>query len=175
MKKELFNKDIVELNDGIFEVNGLERGEYDAQANKYDKLIGNVFYNWLMWGNTPTDYSSFCKEAIEGHNGGLIVDVGCGTLNFTSKIYSKYPNQDLFLCDLSYEMLKLGKKRLYAEVTDLSKVTFLRSDALAMPFIDQSVQMVLSFGFLHVIVDPSKLLAEFNRMLVPKGKLYLLT
>ena len=173
MDKDLFRYHITELKDEIFEVANMPSGKYDKQAVRYDKLISNVLYNKIMWGNTPKDYSNFCQKVINRHVDGIIADIGCGTLSFTSKVYANKQNQYLFLCDLSIEMLKIGKKRVEFISKDLSRLTFLRADALDMPFINNSIQAVLSFGFLHVIDNPSKLIDEFNRILDTEGKLYL--
>lgn len=173
MNKDLFKNIITKLEDGIIEVSGLPGGLYDKQAVKYDKLISNHFYNLLMWGNSPKDYSDFCKQAMDKEVEGVVADVGCGTLSFTAEVYAKSDNQDIFLCDLSYEMLKIGKSRILSNNSDLSRTTFLRSDALDMPFNDKSIQTVLSFGFFHVISKPSDLIIEFNRIIKSGGKLYL--
>jgi SAM-dependent methyltransferase len=173
INKDLFRNNISELEDGILEVVGLPNGEYDAQAVKYDTLISNGLYNRLMWGNSPNDYTNFCRQSINECDTGIIADIGCGTLSFTSKVYEEIHKRDLFVCDLSYEMLKIGKNRIKSTNEEPSKISFLRSDALNMPFVSEGIQTVLSFGFLHVIDNPSNLISEFNRILMSEGKLYL--
>ena len=173
MDKDLFKYHIIKLKDEIFEVANVPSGEYDKQAVKYDKLISNVLYNKIMWGNTPNDYSNFCQKAMNRHHDGIIADIGCGTLSFTSKVYAKKQAQNLFLCDLSFEMLKIGKKQIESISKNLSKITFLRTDALDLPFTNNSIQAVFSFGFLHIIDKPSKLIDELTRILEAEGKLYL--
>ena len=41
MNTDLFKDRVVLSRDNIFEVEGLPRGAYDAQAVQYDKLISN--------------------------------------------------------------------------------------------------------------------------------------
>ena len=55
-------------------------------------------------------------------------------------------------------MLKIAKKRVESIAKDLSQLTFLRANALDMPFVNNSIQAVFSFGFLHVVVHETKLL-----------------
>ncbi len=55
----------------------------------------------------------------------------------------------------------------------MSNITFLRSDALNMPFKDNVVQTVLNFGLLHLFDNPSFLVKEIVRILKPKGQLFL--
>lgn len=173
MNKEIFDKEIIELEDQLYEVKGLQKGEYDSQAIQYDKLISNYFYNKIMWGNLPQDYSNFCKKGIEKSDDGIIADIGCGTLGFTNEIYAENIKQELFLCDLSLEMLRIGMKKLESKTKDLSRITFLRSDALNMPFKDNIVQTILSFGVFHIFDNPAKLIKEAVRILKPDGKLFI--
>ncbi len=173
MNTNLFKDKITEIENGILEVDGLPSGHYDSQAVKYDKLISNGLYNRLMWSNSPKDYTNFCRKSINECDAGIIADIGCGTLSFTSKVYEEIHNRDLFLCDLSYEMLKIGKNRIKTTNSVPSNISFLRSNALNMPFVSKVIQTVLSFGFLHVIDNPSNLINEFNRILMSEGKLYL--
>ena len=175
MNQDLFKENLIELPEGIWEVRGLPTGEYDDQAAAYDKLISNALYNRIMWGNSPKDYAGFVREVLANCKNGIIADIGCGTLSFTSEVYADFPRKDLFLCDVSMEMLKIGKKRLELggiEDNDPSHI-FLRADAFNMPFKDSSVQTILSFGILHIFDHPSRLLSEFNRILKPEGELHL--
>jgi ubiquinone/menaquinone biosynthesis C-methylase UbiE len=173
MNKELLENKITEIEENVFEVDGLNKGEYDIQAVQYDRLISNSFYNRLMWGNVPNDYSDFCKKSLGNTKEGIIADIGCGTLSFTYKAYAEYHKKNLFLCDLSYEMLKLGKNRIGNICEDMSSITFLRSNALDMPFKENSIQTVLNFGLFHIFNNPSELIQEIVRILKPEGQLFL--
>jgi len=173
MNKDLFKYNITEIEENIFEVEKLFNGKYDIQAVQYDKLISNGLYNRIMWGNTPKNYSDFCKKGLKSNNEGIIADIGCGTLSFTYKTYTEFYKKNLYLCDLSYEMLKIGKNRIENICEDMSSITFLRLNALDMPFRDNTIQTVFSFGLFHIFENPSYLLQEIVRVLKPKGKLFL--
>jgi len=173
MAKEYFNKEITKLTNGILEVKGLEKGNYDSQAVMYDKLISNGLYNRIMWGNSIKSYSNFCLKGLESNKDGLIIDIACGTLSFTYKAYAKYSSKDLFLCDLSEEMLKIGKKRIEDISDNLYSIKFLRSDALNLPFKENSVETVLNFGLFHIFPEPSLLINEISRILKPNGKVFI--
>ncbi|NOY49818.1 MAG: class I SAM-dependent methyltransferase [Chlorobi bacterium] len=173
MDQGLFNKKITQIEDNIFEVEGLRKGEYDVQAIQYDRLISNGLYNRIMWGNAPDAYTDFCKSGLESLNDGIVADIGCGTLSFTYKAYAEHHKKNIFLCDQSYEMLKIGENRLSNICDDLSTIKFLRSNALDMPFKENSVQAVLTFGLFHVFKNPSGLICEIARILLPEGQLFL--
>lgn len=83
--RDLFKDNIIEIEESIFEVEGLQQGEYDGHAVQYDKLVSNSLYNRIMWGNTPQNYRDFCIQGLKRNNGGIIADIGCGTLSFTYK------------------------------------------------------------------------------------------
>jgi len=173
MGQEIFRYKISETNGLIPEVEGLARGDYDAQAVQYDKLISNGLYNRLMWGNSPKNYTDFCRQALKSSKEGIIADIGCGTLSFTYKAYAEFTGSKIFLCDLSNEMLKQGKKRIEQLNGIKPNIAFLRSDALDMPFKQESIQTIFSFGIFHIFQNPSKLIQEIVRILKPEGQVYL--
>lgn len=173
MDKSIFQKDINRLHDGIFEVEGLPQGNYDSQAVQYDKLISSNLYNRLMWGNKPQDYAGFNKLGLIQHREGVVADIGCGTLSFSADVYASIRLSDLYLCDLSYEMLRIGKNRIAERCDVETNFTFLRADALNMPFIRESVDTLICIGFIHILDDPAALVREFRRVLKSEGKLYL--
>lgn len=173
MNKELFQTDIHQAENGIWEVSGIPVGSYDGQAAQYDKLISNGLYNRIMWKNKPSDYAVFQKENLNGVRQGVVADIGCGTLGFTSGVYARYEGQETYLCDFSMEMLKLGKQKLQSLLPNLQTHHFLRADALNMPFKDGVVDTILSYGLLHIFDEPKQLLKEFYRILPTGGDLHM--
>ena len=173
MDKSIFSKEIQPLNDGIYEVAGLPHGNYDAQAVQYDRLISSKLYNRLMWGNTPQDYADFNREGLARNREEVIADIGCGTLTFSADVYASVLPQNLYLCDLSYEMLRIGKTRIEHRCKGETNFTFLRADALNMPFVRESIDTLICIGFIHLLDDPAALIKEFRRILKRGGKLYL--
>ncbi|MDH5397437.1 MAG: class I SAM-dependent methyltransferase [Cyclobacteriaceae bacterium] len=161
----------IERADDIYSVKNLVPGVYDRKAILYDKLIKNPLYNRIMWGNKPGNYTRFARESIMSTDKGTVIDVGCGTLGFTGDVYRDYNRRKLVLIDLSEEMLKIGRARISNGSRSIHQ--FLRADALALPFSAASIQTVLSFGIFHVFHDPTRLIREFYRVLVPGGDLHL--
>ena len=173
MNKSIFQNKLSQLSDGIFEVTGLPPGNYDTQAVQYDKLISSNLYNRLMWGNSTQDYANFCKQAITSNPDGVIADIGCGTLSFSAEVYANAHPRNLYLCDLSHEMLRIGKRRVESLTNADSGFTFLRSDALSLPFRNESIQSLICIGFIHVLDNRAALLTELMRVLKESGKMYL--
>ena len=124
MDKNLFKDRIAKLHEGIWEVEDLPNGEYDNQAVKYDKLISNALYNRIMWGNSPKDYADFLRENLKNCGEGIIADIGCGTLSFTSEIYTDAAGGDAYrypshtACPVQFQIISdpAGEKgRLWLE------------------------------------------------------------
>jgi ubiquinone/menaquinone biosynthesis C-methylase UbiE len=92
---------------------------------------------------------------------------------FTAGVYAQLQNQEIFLCDYSIEMLKIGKSRLEKAGAPNSSVHFLRADALNMPLKNDVLQTVFCFGILHIFDDSSRLIEECKRILKDGGKLYI--
>jgi len=77
------------------------------------------------------------------------------------------------LCDLSLQMLKIGKQKIETKLNDTLKINFLRTDALKIPFKNNMVDIALSFGIFHIIEEPNTFVAELYRILKNGCKLYL--
>lgn len=70
-------------------------------------------------------------------------------------------------------MLRIGKERVERLTGDNAGFTFLRSDALNLPFYDESIQTLICIGFIHVLDEQTELLKELQRVLKVGGSLYL--
>ncbi len=107
--------------------------------------------------------------------GGTYVDVATGTgdvLVAVQACHAEYANW--VGVDISENMLVLARKKLDLETTIGSMPTFLQASAESLPFADASVDCLsISFGLRNVI-DKEKALAEFRRVLRPKGTLLIL-
>lgn len=173
MNVDLFSKNLNLTDDFIYEVQGLPKGDYDKQSVQYDKVISNSLYNRIMWGNHSANYTTFSEYGLKNAESNVIADIGCGTLSFTASAYAKEAQKEFYFCDLSHEMLRIGKKRLQVNSKVNTRYTFVRADALEMPFKSNVLQTVFCFGILHLFSQPEKLVIELNRMIKPGGKLFL--
>lgn len=141
---------------------------YDRKARIYEFLVGNFLYNKLMWGTSPGDYVDYAREVLAACEG-TVVDVGCGGLVQTSRIYAARP-QVTILADISLKMLRIGKHRILQQMSALPRhLTFLQADALKLPFYECSIDNVVSFGMLHLFDDKRAFIEEFLRILKKGG------
>jgi ubiquinone/menaquinone biosynthesis C-methylase UbiE len=130
---------------------------YDRMARVYDWVIGNGLYNKLVWGNWSKLYRDVAADAVSPLPDGPILDCGCGSLVFTSRAYTPAVLDRMILFDRSLGMMRRGADRL-------PKATFLQGDALALPFVDESFPLCLSWGLAHIFGSESGLFAELRRV-----------
>ena len=155
-------------NDGILEVQGLPRGSYDVFFRLYDLLVSNQLFNKIAWGNRKENYTAFAQRALESDQEGYFLDVPCGPVTFTHRLYAQNKTRLVILSDLSERILRFAQRRIFRQ-NPQAKVMFFRANALNLPFADSSLQTVLSQGFLHIMEDPRPFLQEVSRVLKPSG------
>lgn len=96
-----------------------------------------------------------------------VIDVGTGT-GFVSLIEATigYPTTGL---DLSVGMLDYAKQD--AKARNL-KINFIKSSVEAIPFPDESFDIITNKSLMWTLTEPLKAVAEWHRLLVPGGKLF---
>ena len=142
----------------------------------YDLIVRSEIFNRIVWANSKANYTNFIKQVLDSlPAGSTVVDVPCGPLTFSAKIYATENRHKIFLLDISEPALKLAPKRLKKTGVQ-NNIVIQKADAFSLNFTDNSVDAVLSLGFLHIFSDQqqiSEVLNEFRRVLKPGGLLYL--
>ncbi len=104
------------------------------------------------------------------HEGEIVLDIGCGGgVDTFIAAMMVGPTGRVVGIDTVPEMLERAKKNL--QEMHLSNVTFQEASAEALPFPDESVDVIISNGVFNLIPDKSKALGETFRVLRPKGRL----
>jgi ubiquinone/menaquinone biosynthesis C-methylase UbiE len=175
LKTIIVTTDIEEVEQDIYSCIKPEdrNSEYDNKVKAYDYIVGNAYYNKLIWGNWPANYSHFCTQALLNSKGGLYLDAGCGSLVFTAKEYANADNELIVLLDRSLGMLRKGRERiikLCGKVPD--NIIFLQGDILNLPFLNSAFNTVASFGVLHMFEKKLTVLAELERVRKISGGIY---
>jgi ubiquinone/menaquinone biosynthesis C-methylase UbiE len=100
-----------------------------------------------------------------------ILDVGCGTGEFTSRIARELPHATAVGVDLVESSLELARAR----TADLGgRVRYERGDAYELAFGDASFDLVACRHVLQAIPDAPRVLAELVRVLAPGGRLHVI-
>jgi malonyl-CoA O-methyltransferase len=94
----------------------------------------------------------------------VVLDVGCGTGNFTQKLQRRYPAASVMGIDIAYPMLKFAREQ---DVENL----FSCADAGELPVRDSSVDLIFANLILPWCGDVKKLFLEWRRVLRPDGLL----
>jgi ubiquinone/menaquinone biosynthesis C-methylase UbiE len=151
--------------------------EYDTEFGfMYDLIACNPIYNRLIWGYSVKIFSQVVIEALRSAHEGIVLDLGCGSLSFTGKIYHQYTDRPVLLVDQSLKMLRMAKSRLIKQngiVPD--HLIFLHADALNLPFQDNSFSTIISENLLHCLTDTSIILSQLKEIISINGKIYFTT
>lgn len=137
---------------------------------------------WEIWDQVPPDYyqNGIAKNILQKfwHTKKLktvislinssnikpkkILDVGCASGWFLSKIAEKYPNAQCTGVDAYKKAIEYGQK-FYKNLRLIS------ADAHKLPFKNKSFDLVICTEVLEHVENPQKVLAEIKRVLAPNG------
>ncbi|HYA33324.1 MAG TPA: class I SAM-dependent methyltransferase [Candidatus Bathyarchaeia archaeon] len=133
---------------------------FDSRAETYDKRFWFThkglwkFVFLLQLGNNP-----------------YLLDLGCGTGWALRYAANRTKGQGEFYCvDNSSKMIEQAKPNLKATATCI----FTSQELKSPPFDDDFFDVVISSSAIHHFSNPEKPLREANRVLKPKGQLYIL-
>ncbi|MCC3436608.1 class I SAM-dependent methyltransferase [Microcoleus sp. PH2017_05_CCC_O_A] len=103
---------------------------------------------------------------------GNVLDAGTGTARIPIALTQLRPEWKLTCIDLSANMLKVGAQNV-EKARVRSQINLELIDAKAMPYPDNSFDMVISNSIIHHLPDPLPFLREVRRVLKPNGAIFL--
>ncbi|MBR2196161.1 MAG: class I SAM-dependent methyltransferase [Salinivirgaceae bacterium] len=145
---------------------------YRDSKNIYDGVLtqGNIFaraYIRFFWGGTDdVAIAQKLLSFIPNDFSGTILDVPCGTAVFTAEKWSRLTSAKITCLDYSADMLQQAEKRL----AGAAHITLTQGDVGALPFENQSVDVVMSMNGFHAFPDKLKAFDETCRVLRKGGK-----
>ena len=131
-------------------------GMFDAVARRYD-LSNDVMslFQVHMWRRVT-------RAAVAARPGTRVLDLAAGT--GTSSVEYAADGAEVVACDFSTGMVAEGKRRH-------PEIAFVAGDATALPFADESFDVVtISYG-LRNVQDTARALSEMRRVTVPGGRI----
>lgn len=139
-----------------------------------DKEKVGKFYD-LVWTEYIPEYEASAKhwEIFFSHDevqGKTVLDAGCGTGIF-SIIFANHGAEHVTGIDISEGSLQTAQG--LKEKFDLNNVQFQKQDMLALPFPNESFNIVWAWGTVHHTTDPFKAITELIRVLRPSGSILL--
>jgi ubiquinone/menaquinone biosynthesis C-methylase UbiE len=103
---------------------------------------------------------------------GLMLDAGTGTARIPIEIARQQPQWQIIGIDLAKSMLELGKRNI--EQAGLQAQIRLECvDAKQIPYPDRYFDMAISNSIVHHLSDPIAFFRELQRVLKPKGSIFL--
>ena len=144
-------------------------------GNIYDGIITRSTFlgkllDSLIWGLDRELSARWIEDAlapIPADFSGSLLEVPVGTGVLTMPLSASLPKSDITCLDYSADMMENAKKR--AAAMDLSNVAFVQGDVGALPFKDESFDLVLSLNGFHAFPDKEAAFRETCRVLKKGG------
>ena len=146
-----------------------------GQASFYDGMM--TYSTWpgkaicrVVWNMNGEKNAAYLEKALsgipEGFSGKLLeVPVGTGVL--TMSVYQALPGADITCLDYSPDMMAAAQEK--AKRLGIANVTFTQGDVGALPFADESFDIVLSLNGFHAFPDKEAAYRETFRVLKKGG------
>ena len=148
---------------------------YKFSKSFYDDAITqgkwwSRMYFKLLWGGV--DDNEIARRVLnwipDGFTGKML-DVPVGTAVFTIEKYKRMTLADIICLDYSQDMLEQAESRF--REAGITHIRTMQGDVGALPFEDETFDVVLCMNGLHVFPDKDKAYAEILRTLKPGGEL----
>lgn len=124
------------------------------------ELFSTNTYGWMPW----------YFEQLNIPESARILELGCGDGSLWVRNIDRIPNAwDITLTDFSQGMLKDAKKNLKSKE---GRFKFKLADAEAIPFEDESFDVVIANHMLYHVPDIEKAFSEIKRVLTNRGYFY---
>ncbi|NJM67888.1 MAG: methyltransferase domain-containing protein [Acaryochloris sp. RU_4_1] len=136
------------------------RQQYNRFAAVYDQ----------RWHRYVTNTLEFLKTWVQISPTERVLDIACGTGEFERMILAEYSKQEIMGVDISEQMLAIAQQKIHA----FPNVSFQTANASALPFADNSFDVVVSANAFHYFDDPAVALQEMKRVLKPMGRVVIL-
>ena len=151
------------------------RKSYRQSRNIYDDVLTRS--NWwsrlymdLFWGGVDdNEVARKVLSFIPDDFRGKMLDVPVGTGVFTAAKYAAMGLADITCLDYSSDMLDRARARFGN--MGIGNVKLIQGDVGAMPFKDDSFDIVLTMNGFHAFPDKEKAYSEVNRVLKTGGRL----
>jgi len=146
---------------------GYYRDEFNKMAWIYDPAVSLI---GVIFGGEKRLRRKILRLA-DIKNGDKVLDIGCGTGTSALIIAGDIGDKgEVVGIDLSEKMLEIAKRKL--EVSGFRNVTFLKTNAEAIPYPDSYFDKVTVFAALHEMNHEGRIntLMEIYRLLKLEGK-----
>ena len=153
-----------------YKLTGGHASFYDGMMT-YSTLAGKAICRivWNMDGDKNLRYLEKALSGIPEDFSGKLLEVPVGTGVLTTPVYKDLPEAEITCLDYSAAMMETAQKR--AEHAGINHITFVQGDVGALPFEDESFDIVLSLNGFHAFPDKEAAWRETYRVL-KKGETF---
>ncbi|MBQ3276248.1 MAG: class I SAM-dependent methyltransferase [Oscillospiraceae bacterium] len=151
-----------------YKLTGGHAGFYDGMMT-CSTLPGKAICR-LVWNMDREKNLRYVEQALSGvpeDFSGRLLEVPVGTGVLTMPVYRELPKADVTCLDYSAAMMAAARRR--AEAAGITNITFCQGDVGALPFADESFDLVLSLNSFHAFPDKEAAWRETYRVLKPGG------
>ena len=147
---------------------GSKAGFYDGMMT-YSTFLGKAICRivWNMDGEKNLRYLEKALSGIPEDFSGKLLEVPVGTGVLTMPVYRDLPDADITCLDYSENMMTSAQDK--AKALGLTNIAFLQGDVGALPFEDESFDIVLSLNGFHAFPDKEAAYRETYRVLKTGG------
>lgn len=141
---------------------------YDQQM-RGEGFIGK-FLLWNIWRMTKEDaleYQARAFEAIPKDFSGTLLEVPVGTGVLSMPVFRTLPDADITCLDYSKDMMAKAEEK--ARDMGITNIRFVQGDVGALPFADETFDIVVSLNGFHAFPDKEAAWKETFRVLKPGG------
>ena len=140
--------------------------EFTRWSESYDRCV----LQWLLFG--PSHRALIRRiRSLAGDRPIRVLDVGCGTGVFASRIRGALPRARVWGIDLVSDMLTKGTERWRRHAADVLPI---QADSERLPFATGSFDVVTCANSFHHYPSQDRAVAEMHRVLRPGGRLMLI-
>ena len=151
-----------------YKLTGGHANFYDGMMT-YSTLAGKAICR-LIWNMDREKNLRYIEEALAGvpeDFSGKLLEVPVGTGVLTMPVYQTLQDADITCLDYSADMMNAAKQK--ADAAGIRNITFRQGDVGALPFEDNSFDIVLSMNGFHAFPDKEAAYRETCRVLKPGG------
>ena len=151
-----------------YKLTGGHASFYDGMMT-YSTVLGKAICRmvWNMNREKNLDYLENALSGIPEGFAGSLLEVPVGTGVLTMPVYQDLRDADITCLDYSPDMLKAAMHR--AAHLGISNIHFQQGDVGALPFDDESYEIVLSLNGFHAFPEKEAAYRETYRVLKPGG------
>ena len=151
-----------------YRLTGSNASFYDGMMT-YSTLPGKFICRlvWNMDGEKNLRYLERALSGVPEDFAGRLLEVPVGTGVLTMPVYRDLPDADITCLDYSADMMAAARRR--AESLNIKNVHFQQGDVGALPFPDESFDIVLLLNGFHAFPDKEAAYRETYRVLKKGG------